>query len=136
MPNDKTRLLFSSAMLIGLSGILIWWLSQPTTYPSPETGQKVADDFLSAIRSAQAESAWQSTTTEFKSAQGRESFLAFVKKHDFLSMPLEFDSAQVVDVQGQPRSELVYRVPQTKTTVRLVLGREAGTWKVDRLTVN
>lgn len=136
MWNDKKRLVVLVAVLLVLGGVAFWMFSKPATYPSQDTGQKVADQFLKALQSGDAAGAWQSTTAEFKSARGRESFLALVKKHDFLTKPLEFTSSQLVDVQDQQRFEFVYRVPENKTTVRLVIGREAGTWKMDRIAVH
>lgn len=136
MLNDKKRLAVLVAVMLVLGGVLFWMFSKPATYPSQDTGQKVTDQFLKALQLGQAADAWQSTTAEFKSAEGREAFLDFVKKHDFLTKPLEFTSSQLVDIQDQQRSEFVYRVSENKTTVRLVIGREAGTWKVDRLAVH
>lgn len=136
MLDGKNRLFALSAILVLLGGVLFWVFSTPATHPSPDAGQKVTDAFLKAIQSGQSADAWESTTAEFKSAQGRESFLAFVKRNSFLTKPLEFTSSQLVDVQDQQRSEFVYRVPENKTTVRLVIGRESGIWKVDRIAIH
>ena len=122
--------------LVAVSSVGIWTLMQPGTTPSPGEGQKIADAFLAAMQGDSPDKAWESTTAEFKSAEGRESFSRFVKKNDFLSKPLEFVSTQLVDVQDQQRAEFVYRAAPKKTTVRLVIGRELGVWKVDRLAVD
>ncbi len=118
------------ALIVSAGGI--WWFLQPSTQPSPEVGQKVADEFLATLRT-DAGSAWDSTSAEFKSAEGRESFQRFVKTHEHLTQPLDFMSSQTVSVQEQPRSEFVYRVTANKKIIRLVLARDSGTWKVDRL---
>ena len=124
--------LVAAVFALIVAGGAIWWFMQPSTQPSPEVGQKVADEFLSTLRS-NVGSAWDSTSAEFKSAEGRESFLKFVKTHEHLTQPLEFMSSQTVSVQNQPRSEFVYRVAANKKVIRLVLARESGAWKVDRL---
>ena len=124
------------AFLVVAASYGIWALMQPGTTPSAGEGQKVADAFLASVQSGSADKAWESTTAEFKSDKGREAFSSLVKKNDFLTKPLEFVSTQLVDVQDQQRAEFVYRAAPKKTTVRLVIGRELGVWKVDRLAVD
>lgn len=133
---SNSRAIVLLAVLVIIAGALFFWMSQSATHPSPDVGQKIADTFLTALRDGQADAAWQSTTAEFKSAQGREAFAQFVMKNNSLTQPLEFVSSQLVDIQDQPRSEFVYRVTANKTTIRIVIGRESNDWKVDRLIVN
>jgi hypothetical protein len=115
-------------------GVYITWRKAPTE-PDLDEGRAVAEQFLELIRKNQPQQAWESTTAEFKSALGRESFLGSVKKHPMLAKPLSFVSVHTVTVQNSPRAEYVYRSADGKGTVRLLAGNERGTWRVDRLTV-
>lgn len=120
--------------VVGVIGIAVVWMwSRPSSQPNVIAGQSVAENFLKEIREGRAPEAWDSTTAEFKSAQGRESFVTSVKSDKKLAQPFEFVSAQTVTVQEQPRSEFLFRAADG-TNVRIVLGNEAGTWKVDRWT--
>lgn len=112
------------------------WFSGPGAPPGG--GRDIAEPFLSQLRDGQASAAWDSTTAEFKSAMGRETFLGYVKKNPVLKQPSEFISVQQVSVNDLPRTECVYRVPSPekgKGTVRVLLASEQGKWKVERLNV-
>lgn len=133
LPKSQQRLIGLSVILLAaFGGALALWM-QPATQPSEDVGQKVAEVFLTHLRAGHAEQAWDSTTAEFKSAQGRESFIAAVKKQDTLRGELHFVSVQTVTVQEQPRSEYLFRGADNtgKSNVRIVIGREQGEWKVD-----
>ena len=95
----------------------------------------MADQFLTVVREGQPSEAWDATTAEFKSAQGREKFVAYVKPYKFLSRPLNFVSMQTVTVQQTPRAEYLFRSADGKATVRLLVGNENGTWRVDRMII-
>jgi hypothetical protein len=114
-------------------GAAVWLWLRPGTQPGVDAGRSVAGDFLQSLQQGQPDQAWESTTAEFKSAQGKESFVRDVAPARFLRTPLEFVSVQTVSVGDEPRSEYLYRAA-TGETVRIVLGREAGAWKVDRWT--
>ena len=116
-----------------VAAVVLWWRWAPVTQPTADVGQQVVDDFLKQLRDGQAAAAWQATTAEFKSALGREKFLSYVKERPYFKRPLAFVSMQTVRVQNQPRSEFVYRTADSKATVRILVGSEAGTWHVDRL---
>ena len=116
-----------------VAAVVLWWRWAPATQPSVDVGQQVVDDFLKQLRDGQAAEAWQATTAEFKSALGREKFLTYVKERPYFKRPLAFVSMQTVRVQNQPRSEFVYRTADSKATVRVLVGSEAGAWHVDRL---
>lgn len=118
-------------LLIVLGGIAAWMWSGSSTQPSIDVGRTVTEAFLAELRESHPEKAWDSTTAEFKSAQGRESFQREVKPLTFLQQPFDFVSTQVVIIQDQPRSEFLFR-SKTGQNVRLVIGHEAGQWKVDR----
>uniref|UniRef100_A0A7C2K0W3 DUF4878 domain-containing protein n=1 Tax=Schlesneria paludicola TaxID=360056 RepID=A0A7C2K0W3_9PLAN len=120
-------------ILVVAVAVGIWLWMRPSTQPNVDAGRAIAESFLNLIREGHPDQAWESTTAEFKSAQGKEAFLRHVKPEKYLTQPLEFVSAQTVTVQNQPRSEYVFRSPDGKT-IRIVLGREGSTWKVDRWT--
>jgi hypothetical protein len=126
------------AMVAILAIIAAVWLILPrSTQPDATAGQKVAEAFLAAIREGDPGKAWDATTAEFKSAQGRESFVRSCQPRKFLREPLEYVSVQTVNVQEKPHSEFVFRSPSQKGAgVRIVIGQEAGTWKVDRWVVD
>lgn len=117
-------------LVIGASAA-VWLWSSAATQPSPDEGRQIAEKFLQHVREGRAAAAWDSTSAEFKSALGRESFVKEAKATAWLAKPVEFVSTNTVTVQDQPRSEYLFRSPEGKE-IRLVLGNEAGTWKVDR----
>lgn len=125
------KLVVLLALLVVLTGFAAWLWMGPSTQPSLDVGRAVADAFLKELRESHPEKAWDSTTAEFKSAQGREAFQRDVKPLAFLQQPLDFVSAQVVTVQEQPRTEYLFRA-KSGETVRIVIGKEDGQWKVDR----
>lgn len=131
MSGGQNKFLVPAVLFVVLAGIAAWLWMSPSTQPSLDAGRNIAETFLKEIRESHPENAWNSTTAEFKSAQGQEAFLRDVKPLAFLQSPLDFVSAQVVEVQGQPRSEYLFRA-STGQTVRIVIGKEAGQWKVDR----
>lgn len=132
----RTLLIALVAVCVVLAAAVFWmWRKQPSQ-PDFAEGRAIADKFLELLRSGQAQTAWESTTAEFKSAEGRESFLRYVKEHSFLTKPLEFVSVQTVTVQNSPRAEFVYRSQDGKSTVRLLAGDERGTWRIDRIALN
>jgi hypothetical protein len=125
------------AVLVVLAIIVVWmWRGAPPSQPEIAEGRAVAEQFLALVRSGQPQQAWESTTAEFKSAEGRESFGRFVKKHAFLLKPLSFVSMQTVTLEDNPRSEFLYSSADGKGTVRLLVGNEGSVWRVDRITVD
>lgn len=117
-------------LLIGL-GAAVWVWTRPSSMPRLDEGKTVAEKFLGELQAGRPEDAWQSTTAEFKSDEGKESFAAAVKPLKFLKDPLQFVSVQTVQVGEDPRSEYLYQ-SKTGETVRIVLAREDDQWKVDR----
>jgi hypothetical protein len=88
-----------------------------------------------AARGSDPGQAWDAATAEFKSIEGRESFVRKAKATPILRENLQFNSTQSVTVQDAPRTEFLYESPTTGKSVRLLVGYEAGVWKVDRLTL-
>src|SRR5262245_19275401 len=78
------------------------YFRKPPTQPDVEQGRAVAEAFLNRVRSGKAGEAWDATTTEFKSIEGRESFIRKAKSTAILKDPLHFASSQQVVVQDEP----------------------------------
>lgn len=129
--NGRSKLIVLVAILLVAAAGAAWVWTRPSSQPSVDVGRAIAEKFLSDLQQGHPAEAWQSTTAEFKSAEGKESFLADVKPLKFLKEPLEFVSVQTVQVGDQSRPEYIYRA-KTGETVRIVLGREDNQWKVDR----
>lgn len=132
----RTLLIVLIVVMVALAAVVFWVRSTPPSQPDLDEGRAMAEAFLNQVRSGQAKEAWDSTTAEFKSAEGRESFVRYVKKHPELSKPLKFVSVQTVQVQGQPRAEYWYTSDAPGSTIKLLAGRDGGTWHVDRLTID
>ncbi|MBI2827604.1 MAG: hypothetical protein HYX69_23255 [Planctomycetia bacterium] len=124
-------LLVSAAMAAGLVGC-----APSAGPPDVDAARPAADEFLRAIQSGQSSQAWESTTAEFKSAQGREKFLRYVKEHKFLGKPLDFVSAETVTIQKRPQAEYVFRSGDGRATVRLLARNENGAWRIDRMLID
>ncbi len=103
--------------------------------PSTEEATAVGTLFLERIRHGSAAEAWQSTTAEFKSALGQDRFVRYVADRPVLGQPLTFRDAQTVVINEQPRVECAFRHAETGAVVKLLIGREHDTWRVDRLTI-
>jgi hypothetical protein len=133
----KRRLLAALAAPLILAGGYYAYklLNRPPTQPSPEEGQTVVEAFLTLVRQGKAGEAWDSSTTEFKSIEGRESFIRKVKASPLLKENLKFNSMQKVSVGNSPRLEFLYQSPTNSKIVRVLVGYEAGAWKADRLTL-
>ncbi len=123
-------------VVLALSGGYLGFrlLTKPPTQPSLDEGRKVAEVFLAAVRDGAAGQAWDSASSEFKSIEGRESFIRKAKSTPMLKEPLQFNSSQQVTIQEQPRTEYLFQAPSAKM-VRILIGYEGGDWKVDRLTL-
>jgi len=101
--------------------------------PEPDVSRDIAAKFLEEIRAGKGGDAWESTTAEFKSARGKEAFLREVRADKSLKAETSFVSQQSVKVQDEDRPELLFRTGDGKE-IRIVLGKEGDTWKVDRWT--
>jgi hypothetical protein len=126
-----SRLIVLVAVLVVGTGMVAWFWIRPSTQPGADAGQAIAEAFLTDLHNGRAEQAWQSTTAEFKSAQGKESFIRSVKGTAATKEPFTFVSMQTVMIADQPRSEFVFRSESGKSA-RIVVGRDTGDWRVDR----
>lgn len=99
------------------------------------TTQRETDTFLAKLRAGQYDAAWESTTTEFKSDEGRESFARFVKSKPQLRQPLNFKGYEVADQNGLKRGQCVYEPAGDSKSgpvrIRVLVAQEAGQWRVE-----
>ena len=130
----SSRLILLIAILMVVSIAAFWLWKQFPAQQTVEEGQEVAEEFLASLKDGKVDEVWESTTAEFKSAQGKESFVRKVKPIKFLKEPLDFVSVQTVLIGDQSRREFLYRA-EKGGTVRIVVGHESGVWKVDRWTL-
>ena len=130
-------IVLAAILLVGAATGLWLWTRVPSR-PTVDAGKAVGDAFLAAVREGKADEAWQSTTAEFKSAEGKENFRRRVKATPSFKLPLVFVSTQTVAVGDQPREEYLYQAPREgkMATVRVLIGQENGEWKVDRVTAD
>jgi hypothetical protein len=120
-------------VLVGVV-VAVQALLKPPTKPDAAVGQRVAEAFLAELRAGEPGAAWDAATAEFKSIEGRESFIRTAAKAPVLKQQLHFASMQEVHVGDQLRAEFIFQSPESKM-VRVLVGYEGGTWKVDRLTL-
>ena len=128
------QLILAIVLLLLIVGTVVGvrWLKKPPTQPNVEEGRAVAEQFLTRVRDGKAGDAWDAATAEFKSIEGRESFVRKVKSTPILTGPLQFNSSQQAAVQDEPRTEFLFQSPDAKI-VRVLIGFDQGNWKVDRL---
>jgi hypothetical protein len=135
-PANRRVLVALVAVLLLTGGYCLFkFFNRPPTQPTPEQGQAVVEAFLTLVRQGKAGEAWDSSTTEFKSIEGRESFIRKAKASPLLKENLKFNSMQKVSVSNSPRLEFLYQSPTKSKIVRVLVGYEAGAWKADRLTL-
>lgn len=99
------------------------------------TTQRVTDTFLEQLRAGQFDAAWESTSAEFKSDEGRESFARYIKSKPQLRQPLAFKGYEVADQNGLKRGQCLYEpAPGSKSgpaRIRLLVAQDAGQWRVE-----
>jgi hypothetical protein len=97
---------------------------------------EVATAFLKTIRQGEVAAAWQETSTDFKSAMGRDRMKAYVKSESVLRESMTLISESTVELQGRPYHRCVFTPASGKKQVVVLLRAErAGDWKVERLLV-
>jgi hypothetical protein len=128
-------LLIALAVVLAAGAVVgVRKLMEAPTHPALDVGRGVVEEFLKKIRDGHAGEAWDATTAEFKSFEGRESFMRSSAKAPILKEELHFTSTQQVMMKDQDRTEYLYQSPESKT-VRVLVGYDGGAWKVDRLTL-
>jgi hypothetical protein len=109
-------------------------LDKPTPAAAPD--KQIAVDFLNLVRVNKVDEAWAGTSAEFKNFMGKEEFRGFVRKHAVLKQPAEPGELTVLPDKGYPAAECLFRTTGAKAaTVRVQLGSDNGTWKVERVAV-
>lgn len=109
--------------------------------PAPDDSQAraVVDTFLQQLHSGEIDAAWESTTADFKSDEGRDSFRLYVQDRQFLSGPLNFEESRQIEIHGLTRWEAVLQSSgdseTAAATIRIMIALENDIWKVDRLVV-
>lgn len=101
--------------------------------PAEEVGGEIGAAFLTRIRQGQVEQAWQGTTAEFKSMLGLEGLRAYVAAHPELSGPAQFEGQEALDREGLDLAKCRYRATPGGQPITVLLAREGGEWKVERL---
>lgn len=123
--------------LVGWGGSYL--LRRPAPQAPPDVGKEVAELFLQQIRAGNSDVAWQSTTADFKSDEGRESFARYVREHATVWPALEFQEYRQGELNGLPRGQCVFRVsaktaiPEPISVVRIAVAKEEDAWKVEGL---
>ncbi|REJ88940.1 MAG: hypothetical protein DWQ34_20890 [Planctomycetota bacterium] len=103
--------------------------------PEDNEGRAIAEKFLMQVRTGEVDAAWESTTADFKSDEGRESFRAFVAARPVLSEKAEFVASEETIVHGLTRWKYTYRLGSQGSSaeeIYVLLTNERGEWKVDR----
>lgn len=121
--------LLSALMLTGCSG------GGGGSAPSPDDGRAVAATFLDQIRAGQVDQAWAGTTPEFKSMLGLEGFRSYVRKNPESKAPAEFVACVPKPANGLDLAESSFRSTKSAKTLKVLLGKDAGTWKVERFAI-
>jgi hypothetical protein len=132
-------LILPAIAFIVMAGAGYWFANWLFTGPAPPSrdGRDVTEPFLTAIREGRADEAWESTTAEFKSAEGRESFRVRARQ-PALQHELEFVSYEETEVSGLARGEATYRTASDVAPaahVSLLLAVENGDWKVEWMSI-
>lgn len=110
----------------------------PGQAPPEAEGRAVAEPFLAEIRGGKFDAAWESTTAEFKSDMGRETFRRFARSKTALKEPLEYTGFEPDATNGITRGACDFRTPtaaRVQAKVRILVARENDQWKVERLIV-
>lgn len=128
------------ALLIVVSALAAFWWRPWGRHAAPDDGEarEVVERFLAQLRSGDIDAAWDSTTADFKSDEGRESFRRYVLERPVLQQPLEFVQLGQVEIHGLTRWEAVHRPTAdagSAAAVRTLIAREGDAWKVERIVV-
>lgn len=133
--DGRTRLMVVLAVL-GLATVcLLVVRSLQRAAAPPDNGRKIAAAFLDDLRNNRVDAAWAGTTAEFKSFLGRERLHAFVRSRPVLKTAVEFSDAQELAANGIRLMAYTFRAATAPAVIGVLLAREQGQWKVERLTV-
>ncbi len=107
-----------------------WWFRTEASVPTDTQGREIAEAFLARLREGKADEAWQSTTAEFKSAEGKESFVRSMRGQKHLAESLTFVTSETIDANGLKKGQFEYKSASGRP-VKVIVGSENGEWKVD-----
>lgn len=119
-----------AACSLAAIAVVGWYFISPTKSISADEGQRTAEAFLDLIRQGNPSAAWDSTTAEFKSAEGRESFLRSLNTIKHAKEPVRFVSMQSVEANGLEKREFLFQSESGKS-IRIIPGMEDGRCKVE-----
>jgi hypothetical protein len=90
--NRRTWLLAAGGGAVVLALVAGWLLFGTNAAPALDEAKArdTAAQFLARLRDGKADEAWQSTSAEFKSLQGRDTFRSYVRSKKALKSPAEF----------------------------------------------
>jgi hypothetical protein len=134
--HGRTLIVIIAVTIVAAIAAFLVWQFAGDSAPQTNVARETADLFLERIRSGDFKSAWESTTTDFKSDEGLASFTAHAKKQVPSKEPLEFVEMKEIQVFGLTRWECVYRAPkQPDKTIRILIGNEQDAWRVEQIKV-
>ncbi len=132
---NRPLLIAVFAALIVAVGLAVWLWPRRDRVAAVSEGRPVAEEFLARIRAGQVDAAWESTTAEFKSDEGREQFRQYVSQQPLLAQPLEFAEYQATELNGLPRGQCLFQAAGSPARVRVILAREGNAWKAEGVRV-
>jgi hypothetical protein len=132
---NRSILIAAGVGLVLILAAAAWFWPRRTPVAAVEDGRPVAENFLAQIRAGQVDAAWESTTAEFKSDEGREQFRQYVARNPLLRQPLEFAEYQATELNGLPRGQCLFKSAASPSKVRVILAREAKAWKAEGIVV-
>ena len=135
----------AGVVLVGAVGWIAYqWFGKSSVTPA-DNGVSIAQPFLAEIRNGQLDTAWESTSAEFKSLMGKEEFKKFVKEQPILKDSLELGTVQQVTINKSQCLQCAFHKQaatggnklENKLKVRVLIAQErSGPWKVERLIVD
>ena len=120
-----------------LALLVVWGFKSFTTdFPA---AQAAADQFLDKLQADKVNDAYALTSTKFHAEQSREQFEGFVKRFETLTRHTSRTQNGFRLFQGpdgkRASIQMTLNAPNNAMTCTLVLTEEAGTWKVEMITV-
>ena len=122
----------------GPIAVVIWMVkSFATDIP---VAQGAADQFLNCLQGGRIDDAYALTSTQFRAKQSPEQFAGFVTQFETFTRHTSRTQTGTRMLLPHDRGKHVYiqmtlNAPNNAMTCSLVLIKEAGVWKVEKLTV-
>jgi len=126
-----------NASILCLVSLLPCLLTSCSGSPPVEIADAAATTFLDQLREGHVDDAWSSTTAEFKSAEGRESFRRVVKNETILKKPMKQSSSEAVTVNNLAMRKVKFQTADGSSSkaIELLLAVENDVWKVEHFAV-